>query len=389
MTNAWRALLAFCLCACWSASAPAHRLDEYLQATMVAVASDHVVLQVRLTPGVEVAGTVLAAIDADGDGILSEAEQQAYAQRVTEELALGIDGRPLPLQLVFSDYAPAEAMRRGLGDIALTFRAELPPAADGGHRLTLEQRHPRTGAVYLVNALVPSDAAIRITGQRRSADQSRYRLDFTIAGASAAATDGAQRQPMLGTFFRHGVQHILSGYDHLLFAAALALAAATFRELLKVVTAFTIAHSITLALAALGWVHLPAAVVEPLIAASIVVVALQNVFWPASAHGRARLAVAFCFGLFHGLGFAGGLLELMRQMPREAVLRALLGFSLGVEAGHQMVLLPLFALLKVARGRRGGNARQACIPTALQRVGSVGIALAGLYYLFVALAGNP
>ncbi|TBU88477.1 HupE/UreJ family protein [Phytopseudomonas dryadis] len=391
MTKAWRALLAFLLCACWSASAPAHRLDEYLQATMVAVASDHVVLQVRLTPGVEVAGAVLAAIDADGDGVLSEAEQRAYADQVGGALALDIDGHPLPLRLVSSAYAPVDALRQGLGDIALAFRAELPPAADGEHRLTLEQRHPRTGAVYLVNALVPSDAAIRITGQRRSADQSNYRLDFTLAGTSAASTDTdvQQRQPVLGTFFWHGIQHILGGYDHLLFAAALALAATTLWELLKVVTAFTIAHSLTLVLAALGWVHLPAAVVEPLIAASIVVVALQNVFWPASAHGRVRLAVAFCFGLFHGLGFADGLLDLMRQMPRETILVALLGFSLGVEAGHQVLLLPLFGLLKWVRRARCDTVSGGRFSTGLQRLGSFGIGVAGIHYLGLALSATP
>lgn len=387
MTGGRRALLAFVLCACWAVPALAHRLDEYLQATMVAVERDHVVLQLRLTPGVEVAGAVLGAIDADGNGVLSEAEQRAHAEQVAGDLALGIDGRPVPLHTVSSVYAPVEALRQGLGDIALTLRADLP-AGGPDRRLTLEQRHQHARTVYLVNALVPRDPTIRIVGQQRSADQSRYRLDFTVDGAFVPAADVQQRQPVFGTFFRHGVHHILAGYDHLLFAAALALAAATFWELLKVVTAFTIAHSVTLTLAALGWVHLPAAVVEPLIAASIVLVALQNVFWPASAHGRSRLAVAFFFGLFHGLGFAGGLLDLMHQMPKETILRALLGFSLGVEVGHQMVLLPLFTLLKVARGKRVGGAGQARLSVALRRFGSIGIALAGLCYLGVALTGD-
>ncbi|TBU77962.1 hypothetical protein DNK06_14180 [Pseudomonas daroniae] len=387
MTKAWRALLAFLLCACWSASAPAHRLDEYLHATMVSVERDHVVLQLRLTPGVEVAGAILADIDTDGDGVLSEVEQRAYAEQVAGELALDIDGHPLSLRLVSSAYAPVEAIRWGLGDIAFALRAELS-SSDGDYRLTLEQRHPSARVVYLVNALMPSDPAVHIRGQQRSSDQSSYRLDFTVGGASVLGAGMEQRQPVIGTFFWHGVHHILTGYDHLLFATALALAAATFWKLLKVVTAFTLAHSITLTLAALGWVHLPAMVVEPLIATSIVVVALQNLFWPASTHGRARLAVAFCFGLFHGLGFAGGLLDLMQQMPKETILYALLGFSLGVELGHQVLLLPLFVLLKVTHSQFLGNARQTRLSMALRRFGSGGVALAGLYYLSAALAGN-
>ena len=96
-------------------------------------------------------------------------------------------------------------------------------------------------------------------------------------------------------FFYQGIHHILTGYDHLLFICALVLAAATFWELIQVVTAFTIAHTLTLTLATLNVLHLPAAVVEPLISASIVFVALQNLFWPRRARGWSRLAAAFFF----------------------------------------------------------------------------------------------
>jgi hypothetical protein len=168
----------------------------------------------------------------------------------------------------------------------------------------------------------------------------------------------------------------------------LALAATTLWELVKVVTAFTLAHSITLTLAALNLVHLPERVVEPLISASIVFVALQNIFRPGCSRGRSRLAAAFFFGLFHGLGFAGGLLEVMHQMQRETVLLAILGFSAGVEAGHQVVLLPLFGFLKAARHSPRDAVIRARLSTAFQRIGSAGIAVAGVYYLGVALTGK-
>ena len=117
--------------------------------------------------------------------------------------------------------------------------------------------------------------------------------------------------------------------------------------------------------------------------------ALQNIFWPQRSRGWSRLAVAFFFGLFHGLGFAGGLLDLMHQMQKETVLLALLGFSVGVEAGHQMVLLPLFATLKAARQLRTDIVARTRFARVLQRLGSVGIATAGVYYLCVALTEHP
>ena len=128
------------------------------------------------------------------------------------------------------------------------------------------------------------------------------------------------------TFFDyagHGIEHILTGYDHLLFVTALVLAATRLWDLIKVVTAFTLAHSLTLTLSVLNIVTLSDRIVEPMIAASIVFVAVQNIFWPERSTGWARLAVAFGFGLFHGLGFAGGLKDAMSEMPNIALWLAL------------------------------------------------------------------
>ncbi len=209
-------------------------------------------------------------------------------------------------------------------------------------------------------------------------------------GISAAERPSAWR--MAGDYLRHGITHILTGYDHLLFIAALALAVTTFWELFKIIGAFTFAHTITLTLSVLDIVRLPGHVVEPMIAASIVFVALQNTFWPGRSRGAGRLSVAFFFGLFHGLGFAGGLLEAMSGMPGASVGLAILAFSIGVEIGHQCVVLPLFGLTSVVRGwRRRRSAAPEPAGDWLLRGGSALIAAAGMFYLIAALTqvGRP
>jgi hydrogenase/urease accessory protein HupE len=190
---------------------------------------------------------------------------------------------------------------------------------------------------------------------------------------------------VLRDYFQHGLLHILTGYDHLLFVTALVLSVRSLWELAKVVTVFTIAHSITLALSAFDLVRLSSVVVEPAIAASIVIVATQNAFWPRQTHGWTRLAVAFFFGLFHGLGFAGGLLEAMQGMSSRALVFALIGFSAGVEAGHQVVVLPTFCALKMARGWRNAETERAARVLLWSRFASGVIALAGLVYFAAAI----
>jgi hydrogenase/urease accessory protein HupE len=146
------------------------------------------------------------------------------------------------------------------------------------------------------------------------------------------ATSGARGA---ASFFPLGIEHILTGYDHLLFLLALILRGGNIWSLLKIITAFTLAHSITLALAALNIVTLPDQLVEATIALSIAYVAAENVFMrKAVSH---RWAVSFLFGLVHGFGFS----SVLRQMglPREGLVWALLNFNLGVEAGQATAVL--------------------------------------------------
>ena len=196
---------------------------------------------------------------------------------------------------------------------------------------------------------------------------------------------GEERPGLFGSYLRHGVVHILEGWDHLLFIAALVLGVSSLWELIKVVTAFTLAHTITLALSVFDLVRLSSSIVEPMIALSIIVVAVQNVVRPQSARGKGRLLTAFGFGLFHGFGFAGGLVEAMQGMGTGTTILALVGFSLGVELGHQVIVVPLFLLMLVYR-RRTAVERAGGLSTAV-RWASTTIALAGCAYFVAAVRG--
>lgn len=161
-------------------TASAHRLDEYLQATTISVESDRVQAQVRLTPGVAVFPMVLANIDTNADGIISEAEQRAYAERVLGDMSITIDGDQLQLRLVSLKFAKIEEMKEGGGEIQLEFDADVSSGAPN-RSLIFENHHQSRIAAYLVNCLVPRDPDIRITAQKRNYQQSFYQLHYTQA----------------------------------------------------------------------------------------------------------------------------------------------------------------------------------------------------------------
>lgn len=146
----------------------------------------------------------------------------------------------------------------------------------------------------------------------------------------------------VGDYLVIGYQHILpKGVDHILFVLGLFLASTRFRPLLIQVTSFTVAHTATLALAILGYVSIPASIVEPLIALSIAGVAIENIVLKQMSPWRP--VVVFGFGLLHGLGFAGVLVEI--GMPQGQFVTGLISFNVGVELGQLSVLLMAYALL--------------------------------------------
>jgi hypothetical protein len=166
------------------------------------------------------------------------------------------------------------------------------------------------------------------TRQEQVFDRDHSKAVFDFGHAAPSGTGG---------FLRLGMEHILSGLDHLMFLAALLLGSRGLRSMLITITAFTAAHSLSLAAATLGWAHVSGNWVEPAIAVSIVWVAVENIF-SARAPLRRHL-LTFAFGLVHGLAFAEALTEL--QLAGWSLARALLGFNLGVELGQAMVVLLL------------------------------------------------
>ena len=267
--------------------------------------------------------------------------------------------------------------------IAAYASARLQVQADGQPcTLTVgpQQVDEHTDGAYSVLPLqlacavaAPKALSLRYTLLADLDPQHRGLLNLTVDGASRSAILGPQaplqsftlarisRWQAFVDFAKEGVWHIWIGFDHILFLLSLLLPAVglwagrrwepvdrlgqAVAEVLKVVTAFTLAHSITLTLAVLGLVSLPSRVVESSIAASVVLAALNNV-WPVF-HGR-RWMVAFAFGLLHGFGFASVLVDL--GLPQGALAVALAGFNVGVELG-QLAIVAAFLPLAYALRR--------------------------------------
>lgn len=162
----------------------AHQVDEYIQATTISLEKHRVVAQIRLTPGVDVFKVVMAAIDTDGNGVISDAEQRSYAERVLRDLSLAIDGERLSLRLVSWQFTDTEVMKEGRGTIQLELEADVPDGG-GNRRLVFQNHHMSRIAAYLVNGLVPNDPDIQVTVQNRNYQQSSYQLDYVQAGVGS------------------------------------------------------------------------------------------------------------------------------------------------------------------------------------------------------------
>jgi hypothetical protein len=158
----------------------AHRLDEYLQATLATIEPGEVRLQINLTPGVAVAEQVLLLIDRDHDGVISTTEAAAYAKLLMRDLILRVDQRKVELKLTSSNFPAPTELRTGSGIIQIEFSATVGPLQAGAHRLTLKNRHLRTLSVYLFNAARPTSGSVHVTSQKRNDSQSTGEIEFTI-----------------------------------------------------------------------------------------------------------------------------------------------------------------------------------------------------------------
>ena len=272
-------------------------------------------------------------LDANGDGALWADEVVADAERsqawLGDRAQLRVDDRMLPL---VARHPRVESDADGNLFLRATFDVDLPadlarlqvdfsqllrPPLQAVHRNLLKINIPgRTEALVVLSADQPlHDVLVREGG------------DVSIWS-------------QVGRFIWLGVEHIWIGYDHIMFLLALIVIGSRLGPLVKIVTAFTVAHSITLVLAALEWVALPSQLVEAGIALSIAYVAAEN-FWLRDA--RHRWILTFCFGFVHGFGFANVLRDL--GLPSQGLIASLLAFNVGVEIGQVVIVALVFPLI--------------------------------------------
>lgn len=323
-------------------------------------------------------------------------QQGAYLR---QHLQVSADSQPLDLMLVdwtlVADSASNVASNSSdyLDQTRAVFDLEIPWKAGPASRrirfstTTLEEQRYVPGVswdvIYAI-AVKDSDRTTLGSGVVRSGLPFEVTWTNAVEGAIPRSQHPRVETPEttrgFGAYLGLGIHHILTGYDHLLFLAAVALAAVRVRDFLRLVVVFTVAHSVTVTCSALNWVRLPPSVVEPVIALSIILVAVENRWAPRRAASSLRLATAFCFGLIHGLGFASGLNEALGGGGGTSLAVAILAFCVGVECGHLMVGVPFWGLIRWMASRWGESVRMRA-----QQGGSILIALGGTYFLVAAI----
>jgi hypothetical protein len=284
-----------------------------------------------------------------GEALAGEAPR--VARHLESRVRLYVDG--VACGQALTDTGVEENEGTVYGRMELVF--DCPEAFDGFYKLEYD-------------AFTPADAAVQhdalVVGYQLAGESGRAVLDpqqrtLSVGDGSAAAATGR--------FVLFGAEHILLGWDHLLFVVALLLGSRRPRDLVTVASLFTLAHSVTLATVALDLVAVPARVVEPLIALSISFIALENLLGRGVT--RTRMVTVFGFGLLHGMGFAGSL-----RLDDEiswGLVTSLLGFNLGIELGQVLVLAVVFPLLMLLR-RHPWSA--ALLPWSTVAVAAVGLA---------------
>jgi hypothetical protein len=318
-------------------------------------------IEVRLTFDVFTLQKIVE-LDADRDQRVTRAELQRAAPAIQHFLranvGLEVDGQPADL-----GEATAPAWPKDAGDaltaadwhsvlslITFPFRKSLtsPP-----HDVALAfdvfdafgERHTVLGAFE------HGGETHEVTFTQAEPD---YLLDLTYARSSDSSRSEPSQSATVLRFLKLGIAHIFLGYDHICFLLAL-IVVSRFGELVKIVTAFTIAHSITLILAALKIVTLPTRLIESGIALTILYVAIENIV---RKHPTHRWRLTFAFGLIHGFGFANVLAEL--GLPTSGTVRCLLSFNVGVELGQlAIVLLALPLVLLLDRSRYASQTKLA------------------------------
>ena len=299
--------------------------------------------------------------------------------------ALAHESRPSYLELTEQKDGTFEVMwlRPMRGDRVLSMQPSLPAHCD---QVGQRAQYPKVDSLVERWAINCGERgivghAIRIEGLQATLTDVLLRVAFAHdvthtqvlrPNAPAFTVKGApSKWEVIDDYFRLGVEHILGGIDHLLFVLALLIIVDGTRRLIVTVTAFTVAHSMTLAAATLGWVHVPQQPVEAIIALSIVFVASEILHARAGRPGitkRWPWVVAFTFGLLHGFGFAGALAEV--GLPQKEIPLALLMFNVGVEAGQIIFIIVVLGLLHLAK-RVVPKSPQWTVPAAAYGIGVI------------------
>jgi hydrogenase/urease accessory protein HupE len=275
-----------------------------------------------------------APMDSDLDAEVTDAEREAakptIAKLLAAQLRVNVDSQDVlpsePGQVSFDDQnnARVELHYAAVAQTALLLQSKFLALLPDGHQQYSTIRDAN-GKALIEKMLGKHD------------DQ----LSLQIANAAEAATPQFAFAAF-GDFFKLGMEHIVTGYDHLLFLFALLAVTHSFWPALKIITFFTIAHSITLACAGLNLIELPSSFVEPFIAVTIIYVGVENII--RGDHPKGRHWLTFGFGLIHGFGFAGVLQEMDISSGDTGILLPLLSFNLGIETGQiavASIVLPM------------------------------------------------
>jgi hydrogenase/urease accessory protein HupE len=302
---------------------------------------------------------LLVPLDLDRNGTITPSEFDAARPQLEalarDALILQLDGKPLAPAAAAAALVEGDALQLALNFPAptgerLKITSPLLARLARGHRqfLTIRDASGDTRSQFLLDA-----------------NNQAFETDL------AAIIAPHQWLSTLRQFLLLGVEHILLGFDHLAFLFALLIAGTSFREAAKIITSFTVAHSITLGIATFDLVRLSPQIVEPMIAVSIVYVGLENIF---RKEKRGRWLLTFAFGLIHGFGFASVLRELGIGPQTGGVAIPLVAFNLGVETGQLAIAALILPLIWKLQQRAAFATRGVQVCSAL-------IALAGGYWL--------
>jgi hydrogenase/urease accessory protein HupE len=324
-------------------TAPAHTPFE--SSARVTIFADHI--EAAVTAGTGLAGALLQEAGIDPTQPRGFSGAQAAPEISQRIISLESDGQSIPAQSVRVHGDGIESMlvvnfpRPTANAIKLSahYASHLPAGAISALVVADEQgrmlgSHLVTSGSSVMEFQLATNVPTVVAADQNSSSNANHSLL-----PSAATTTAPVPRPSFLDYLKLGIHHIVTGYDHLLFLCGLLVGCKRVGPMLAIITCFTLAHSITLALAALNVLALSPRIVEPIIAASIIFVGIEN--FRRGANVKARCWLALGFGLIHGFGFAGALRETGLGSTAGSLVSALFSFNLGVELG-QLVIAAIF-----------------------------------------------